>query len=64
MQLGGREILMAACQLAGISATGLLVPCYFIDRTFGTDILTTLMQAMLAAFACALILAVWTDREE
>jgi hypothetical protein len=64
VQRGGREILRAACQLAGISATGLLVPCYFIDRTFDTDILTILMQAMLAAFGCALILAVWTDREE
>jgi hypothetical protein len=64
VQRGGRDILMAACQLAGISATGLLVPCYFIDRTFGTDILNILMQAMLAAFACALILAVWSGREE
>jgi hypothetical protein len=64
VQRGGREILRAACQLAGIGAAGLLVPCYFIDRTFGTDIVTILMQAMLAAFGCALILAIWTDREE
>ena len=64
MQRGGRDILMAACQLAGISATGLLVPCYFIDRTFGTDILNILMQAMLAAFACALMVTVWNAQKE
>ena len=64
MQHDGREILTAACQMAGISAVGLLPPTYLIDLTFDTDILTILLQAMLATFACALLLAVWTDREE
>jgi len=50
--------------MAGISAVGLLLPTYLIDLTFDTDILTILLQAMLATFACALLLAVWTDREE
>ena len=60
MQKDRREILMGA----GISAVGLLLPTYLIDLTFGTDILTILLQAMLAAFACALMLAVWMGREE
>ncbi len=59
-----RETLTAACQVAGISAAGLLLPCYLIDLAFDTDMLTILMQAMLAAFACALMVAVWTDQEE
>ena len=50
--------------MAGISAVGLLLPTYLIDLTFDTDILTILLQAMLATFACALMLAVWTDRKE
>ena len=60
----GRETLVAACQAAGIGAVGLLVPGYLIDVAFGTDILSILMQGMLAAFACALIFAVWSDQEE
>jgi len=59
-----RETLTAACQVAGISAAGLFLSCYLIDLAFDTDMLTILMQAMLAAFACALMVAVWTDQEE
>jgi len=50
--------------VAGISAAGLFLSCYLIDLAFDTDMLTILMQAMLAAFACALMVAVWTDQEE
>ena len=60
----GREILTAACQVAGIGAAGLLVPAYLIDLAFDTDFVTILAQAMLAAFACALMIAVWTDQKE
>lgn len=60
----GRETLAAACQVAGISAVGLLLPGYLIDLAFDTDILSILMQAMLAAFGCALIFAVWTSQED
>jgi hypothetical protein len=59
-----RETLTAACQMAGISAAGLLLPSYLIDLAFDTDLLTTLAQAMLAAFACALMVTVWTDQKE
>ena len=59
-----RETLTAACQVAGISAAALLLLGYLIDLAFDTDMLTILMQAMLAAFACALMVAVWTDQEE
>src|SRR5687767_2292551 len=31
-----RETLMAACQVAGISAAGLLLPCSLIDMAFDT----------------------------
>ena len=55
---------MAACQVAGISAAGLLLPCALIDQAFDTEFLSIVAQAMLAAFACALILAVWTDQEK
>jgi hypothetical protein len=50
--------------MAGIGAAGLLVPGYLIDLAFDTDFVTILAQAMLAAFACALMIAVWTDQKE
>jgi hypothetical protein len=56
--------LIAACQVAGIGAAALILLCYLIDLAFDTDFLSILTQAMLAAFACALILAVWTDQQE
>jgi hypothetical protein len=58
-----RETLVAACQVVGISAGGLLLPCSLIDMAFETDLLSIAAQAMLAAFACALILVVWTGQE-
>jgi hypothetical protein len=59
-----RETLVAACQFVGISAAGLGLPCYLIDLAFDTEFLSILAQAMLAAFACALIFAVWAHQEE
>ena len=59
----GRETLTAARQVAAISAAGLLLPSYLIDLAFDTDLLTTLAQAMLSAFACALMVTVWNDQK-
>ena len=59
-----RETLMAVCQLAGISAAALILPCSLIDLKFDTDILSILLQAMLAGVALALMVAVWTNQEE
>jgi hypothetical protein len=59
----GRETLTAACQVAAIGAAGLLLPSYLIDLAFDTDLLTALAQAMLAAFACALMVTVWNDQK-
>jgi hypothetical protein len=59
-----RETLIAVCQLAGISAAALILPCSLIDLKFETDLLGMLMQAMLAGVALALIVAVWTGYEE
>ena len=59
-----RETLMAVCQLAGISAAALILPCSLIDLKFDTDFLGMLMQAMLAGVALSLMVAVWTDQEE
>ena len=59
-----RETLTAACEVAGIGAAGLLVPSYLIDLAFDTDLLPILAQAMLAAFACALIVTVWNDQKD
>ena len=58
------ETLIAVCQLAGISAAALILPCSLIDLKFGTDFLGMLMQAMLAGVALVLIVAVWTGQEE
>jgi hypothetical protein len=58
-----RETLLAALQVAGISAAGLLLPCSLIDMAFDTDFLSIAAQTMLAAFACALMLVVWTGQE-
>ena len=55
---------MAVCQLAGISAAALILPCSLIDLKFDTDFLGILMQAMLAGVALALMVAAWTDQEE
>jgi hypothetical protein len=59
-----RDTLMAACQVAGISAAGLILPCYLIVLAFDTDFLSLIAQTMLAAFACALMVAVWTDYQQ
>jgi hypothetical protein len=60
----GRETVAAVCQVAGIAAAALLVPCYLIDVALDTDMVTILMQGMLAAFACALIVGAWSGQEE
>jgi hypothetical protein len=59
-----RETLIAVCQLAGISAAALILPCSLIDLQFDTDFLGMLMQAMRAGVALALIVAVWVHQEE
>ena len=59
-----RETRMAVCQLAGISAAALILPCSLIDLKFDTDFLSMLLRAMLAGVALALIVAVWTGQEE
>ena len=58
-----RETIMAAFQVAGLSAGGLLLPCTLLDMVFETDFLSVAAQMMLAAFACALMLVVWTGQE-
>ena len=59
-----RETQIAVCQLAGIGASALILPCSLIDLAFDTDFLNMLMQAALAGVALALTVAVWTDQEE
>lgn len=56
--------LAAACQVAGLIAAALLLPGALIDLILETDLLSILSQAILAAFACALIVATWTNYEE
>ena len=58
-----RETMIAACQLAGVGAAALLLPCFLIDMAFDTDFLSIASHAMLAAFGCALMLVVWADQE-
>ena len=52
-----RETLLGVCQLAGISAAALILPCSLIDLKFDTDFLGMLMQAVLAGVALALTVA-------
>jgi len=59
-----RETLLAVCQLAGIGAATLILPCTLIDLKYHTDILSMLLQVMLMSVALALVVAFWTDREE
>ena len=59
-----RETLIAVCQLAGMGAAALILPCYLLDLAFDTDLLSMLAQAALAGFACALMVAVWADQEK
>ena len=59
-----RETLMAVCQVAGISAAALILPCSLIDLKFDTNFVSMLMQAMLAGVALTLVVAVWTDLDE
>jgi hypothetical protein len=39
------------------------LPSFLIAVAFDTDLLSIVAQAMLAAFACALRLVVWTGHE-
>jgi hypothetical protein len=59
-----RETLMAVCQLAGISAAALILPCSLIDLEYDTDFLSMLVQAMLTGAALALVVLVWIEQEE
>ena len=59
-----RETLMTVCQLAGISAAALILPCSLIDLKFDTGFLGMLMPAMLGSVALSLVIAVWTEQEE
>jgi hypothetical protein len=59
-----REMLSAGCQVAGIVAAGLLLPAALVDLAFGSDLVGVLSQGMLAAFAIALIISVWTSQKE
>ena len=59
-----RDMLVVVFQLAGIGAAALILPCLLIDLAFDTDFLNMLMQAALVGVALALMVAVWTDREE
>ena len=54
-----RETVAAACLVTALSLAGLLLPCAVIDLALDTDFLGILAQAMLAAFACALIVVIW-----
>ena len=55
----GGGIFLPACQLAGLAPAGLLLPSAFSEWAFGTELLSVLAQGNLAAFACALMAAVW-----
>lgn len=57
------DTLVVACQLAGIVAALLLLPAAIVDMVFGTDFLSMLSHAVLAAFAASLIVAIWAAQK-
>ena len=59
-----RDTLVAVCQLAGLGAAALILPCSLIDLEFDTNLLSILLLAMLTGVALVLMVAVWTDQEE
>jgi ABC-type Fe3+-siderophore transport system permease subunit len=58
------DTLVAACQVAALGAAALLLPTALVDLLFDTDFLSILSQAVLAAFACILIVSVWNTQKE
>jgi len=52
--------MMTVCQVAGIGAATLILPCSWSIRHSAPTSPSMLMQALLAAFALALMVAVWT----
>ena len=54
-----RDTVAAACLVIALSLAGLLLPCVMIDLALDTDFVGILTQAMLTAFACVLIVAIW-----
>jgi hypothetical protein len=56
--------LVAAFQVAGLAAAALLLPAVLIDLALDTDFLSILSQGALAAFAIALIVAIWKSRQQ
>jgi hypothetical protein len=59
-----RGTVLAVCQVGGIGAAALILPCSLIDLKFDTDILSMLLLIMLTGVALALMVTPWTDREE
>jgi hypothetical protein len=60
---GGRDIFLLACEVLGIGAALLVLPCALFDAVFDTQILSLLSPGILFAVACAAILTVVTVRD-
>ena len=56
--------LEAACQVAGLVAVGLLVLSALMDLAFGTDFLSFLPHAVLAALVVAFVVGVWRAQKK
>jgi hypothetical protein len=53
-----RQFLLLACEVLGIVAALLVLPCALIDVAFGTELVSFLSPGALLALACAAALTI------
>jgi hypothetical protein len=53
-----KQWLLLACEIVGIGAALLVLPCALIDFAFGTELVSLLSPGALFALACATALTV------
>lgn len=58
-----KDAALLVCEVLGVGAGLLVLPCAIADLAFGSDLLGGLIEAMLIGVACAAILAVLGVRE-
>ena len=55
---GGQQWLLLVCEVIGVAAALLVLPCALIDFAFDTNLVSVLSPGALLALACAMALTV------
>jgi hypothetical protein len=55
---GAKQWLLLFCEIVGVVAALLVLPCALIDFAFGTNLVSVLSPGALLALACAMALTV------